>query len=67
MKPPFKVGDRIELESMTDDPCPIPVGTQGTVTRVTWTDFNSHWQVGVKWDNGRGLNMIVPPDRARKL
>jgi hypothetical protein len=53
-------GDRIRLVAMLDDPDPIPPGTTGTVTGVrqqrTWA------QVDVKWDNGRMLMLVVPPD-----
>ena len=53
-------GDRIRLLAMPDDPDPIPPGATGTVTAVrqqrTWA------QVDVKWDNGRTLMLVVPPD-----
>jgi hypothetical protein len=55
-----QLGDRIRLLAMTDDPDPIPPGTTGTVAAVrhqrTWS------QVDVKWDNGRTLMLVVPPD-----
>ena len=55
-----KPGDRIRLVAMLDDPDPIPPGTTGTVVSVrtqgTWA------QVDVKWDNGRTLMLVVPPD-----
>jgi hypothetical protein len=50
-----RVGDRIELISMPEEPDPIPPGTRGTV------------QYGVKWDNGRGLSLCVPPDEFKIL
>ncbi|NLS92727.1 MAG: DUF4314 domain-containing protein [Planctomycetaceae bacterium] len=56
-----KPGDRIRLLAMNDDPDPIEPGTTGTVVSVrqqgTWA------QVDVKWDNGRTLMLVVPPDR----
>lgn len=56
-----KPGDRIRLLAMPDDPDPIPPGATGTVVSVrqqgTWA------QVDVKWDNGRTLMLVVPPDR----
>jgi hypothetical protein len=60
------VGSRIELIEMPDDPDPVPPGTCGTITAVTnltsiFTDES--FQLQVDWDNGRTLNMIVPPDR----
>jgi len=63
MKSPHP-GDRIELLSMPKDPDPVPVGSTGTVAFV-----NEHgsgpraWlQIGVDWDNGRSLMLVVPPD-----
>jgi hypothetical protein len=54
-------GDRIRLVAMLDDPDPIAPGTTETVTTVrqhgTWS------QVDVKWDNGRTLMLVVPPDQ----
>ena len=58
-------GDRIRLVAMSDDPDPIPSGTTGTVVGVrhqrTWA------QVDVKWDNGRTLMLVVPPDQFEVL
>jgi len=55
-----KPGDRIRLVAMLDDPDPILPGATGTVVSVrqqgTWA------QVDVKWDNGRALMLVVPPD-----
>lgn len=36
----------------------IPVGTMGT---VTWIGDNEYKQIGVNWDNGRGL-CLLPHD-----
>jgi hypothetical protein len=65
-------GDRIELLEMgrekdgRPDPCPIPIGSKGTVRRVTklWDDRH---QIGIEWDPKvqRSLALIVPPDRYR--
>ena len=57
-----KVGNRIRLIAMPDDPNPIPVGTEGTVTKVTHIEFMGFTQVAVKWDNGSGLMLSMPPD-----
>ena len=58
--------DRIELIRMDNDPTPVPVGTKGTVTYVT--DLGrGETQVGVKWDNGRSLSLILPHDEAVKI
>lgn len=64
-----KVGDRIELVRMADDPDPVRPGTRGTVDYVSrmMNDGRNrpYWQVGVKWDDGRGLMLVVPPDLFR--
>lgn len=62
---PFFEGDRIRLDQMDHDPCPIPVATTGTVRACIWAI--DRWQVVVKWDIERSLNMAVPPDEATKL
>lgn len=63
-----KVGDRIELLSMPDDPYPIEPGTTGTVTRVsdllTYGPKPCH-QVSVDWDAPRSLSLCIPPDSVR--
>lgn len=62
-----KIGDRIRLISMgDDDPCPIEPGTCGTVHHLF--DATGKWpepwqQIGVVWDNGRRLSLVVPPDK----
>ena len=63
------IGARIELIAMPDDPAPIPSGTKGTVTRVTDTSFMKPGtsQISVDWDDGRGLMLVVPPDRFRVI
>lgn len=65
----LKIGDRIELLAMPDDPCPIPVGSQGTVETVIHVHLWSErfTQVLVKWDSGRTLSLIMPPDEVRVL
>ena len=61
-----KVGDRVELVDMPNDPAPIPVGERGTVQRVqSFGDGSAH--VAVAWDNGRRLNLCVPTDRFKIL
>ena len=57
----LKVGDRIRLIQMVDDPDPIPTGTMGTVTEI---HIHSDWtQVAVSWENGRMLMLSSPPDK----
>ena len=55
------VGKRIKLIEMKDDPCPIPVGTEGTV--VSACEVLSSTQITVKWDIHRSLSLVCPPDR----
>ena len=65
MQPQLKVGDRVRLLSMTDDPDPIPAGTTGKVVGVY---LLSDWtQVDVDWDNGRSLMLSIPPDEVERL
>lgn len=63
--PPFEEGDRIQLTRMDHDPCPIPIGTQGTVRICRWAV--DRWQISVKWDIDRSLNLVMPPDQATKI
>ena len=65
----IKDGDRIKLVRMDNDPDPVQPGTTGTVLdasevklgRESWT------QVSVKWDNGRCLSCVCPPDIIEKI
>lgn len=56
-----KVGDRIRLDAMPDDPDPLPAGSTGRVVEVT--HFGDWSQLVVNWDSGRCLCLSVPPDR----
>ena len=66
-----RIGDRIELVAMPDDPDPIFVGEQGTVDDVQdLSDFSKEkecYQISVKWDSGRTLSLMAPPDQFRIL
>ncbi len=55
-----KVGDRIRLVAMPQDPDPVPIGSLGTVVTI----YNhGHWaQIDVDWDNGRNLMLSLPDD-----
>jgi len=65
--PDLKEGDRIALIRMgADDPDPIEPGTEGTVLFVSELGIGEY-QIVMNWDNGRKLNLCVPPDRYRKV
>lgn len=58
----YPVGTRVVLEAM-EDPQRPPIGTMGTVRYVD--DVGS---IGVAWDNGSGLNVVLDAgDRVRKI
>jgi hypothetical protein len=60
--PPLPLkGARLRLLEMPDDPDPIPVGMTGTV--VSAVNLRGSIQIIVRWDNGRSLNLVCPPDR----
>jgi len=61
----FNIGDRIELVRMGPDPDPIPVGSTGTIDFIG--TFQGSTQIGVDWDNGRALLVILPEDTIRKI
>lgn len=54
IKKMYPTGTRIELISTMDDMQGVEGGTQGTVTGVD--DIGT---IHMKWDNGRGLGLIV--------
>jgi hypothetical protein len=60
----ISVGDRVRLLHMPDDPDPIPAGSVGTVQLITDLHFSAEPQVQflIKWDNGRSLSCVCPPD-----
>ncbi len=64
MKEPPRIGNRIRLLSMPDDPDPIAVGQTGTVKGVALHNAGKdRWfQIDVSWDNGRTLMLVSPPD-----
>lgn len=59
-----KIGQKIELIRMDNDPNPIPVGTKGIVTKLNPMP-NNEVQICVKWENGRTLMLIYPEDKFR--
>jgi hypothetical protein len=64
MTHPFKVGDRIRLTKMDNDPDPIPVGTTGRIKSIS--DLTPHREqilaVSVNWDIDRHLSLSWPED-----
>jgi hypothetical protein len=58
----LKHGDRIRLIRMQRDPDPVPPGTCGTVDNVVNWHGQGYIVQMVSWDNGRTLNLSVPPD-----
>jgi hypothetical protein len=71
-KEPCKVGDRIRLLEMQDDPDPIEPGTTGTVTGVhrfhgLGPKLDGSWQISVNWDVSRSLALCYPPDHFEVL
>jgi hypothetical protein len=60
---PVRIGDRIRLVAMRDDPAPQQVGELGTVTGYRRNGGGEGWfQIDVAWDNGRSLMLASPPD-----
>ncbi len=66
-----KVGDRIRLLKMDDDPCPLPVGATGTIKATFPQPAQRHgpgpWtQYHIEWDaphEKRSLMLCCPPDQ----
>lgn len=54
-----RVGDRVRITgAMPEEPNPLPVGTEGTVTWVGQWISDLTRQVGVDWDNGSRLLLL---------
>ena len=64
----YKKDDRVMLLRMGNDPHPIESGTTGTVTYYSSDAFGpGRSQIGVRWDNGRTLAVILPEDAITKI
>lgn len=57
IKEQYPVGTRVRLNSMSDDPQPVPPGTEGEITGC-----NDAGQLLMKWSNGRSLSLIPGVD-----
>lgn len=58
----YPAGTRIMLDSMGDDPLPVPNGTKGTVVAV-----DDIGQLHVNFDNGRCLGICPEVDSFHKI
>ena len=56
-----KVGKRVELIEMYDDPQAIEPGTKGTIVHIGGDVIN------VNWDNGRRLGLIMDVDKFKVI
>lgn len=53
------IGDRVKMTGvMQDDPAPMEVGAEGTVTYVNEAAYGMPGQIMVDWDNGRTLILL---------
>jgi hypothetical protein len=63
----LKIGTRIRMIHMPDDPCPIEPGTEGTITYTeeSFSLMKNRYLAayGVAWDNGRTLKVLEGIDR----
>ena len=60
INPKLKVGDRVQILHMEDEMDIIPMGTWGIVERVS--NVMDEDIYGVKWDNGKTLNILSTAD-----
>lgn len=57
IKEQYPVGTHVRLNSMSDDPQPVPPGTEGEITGC-----DDAGQLLMKWSNGRSLSLIPGVD-----
>ncbi|WP_169816119.1 DUF4314 domain-containing protein [Nocardia miyunensis] len=50
------VGDRVRITGPMDDPAPLDIGEEGTVTAVLPHSWGT--QIFVSWDSGRHLILV---------
>lgn len=57
----YPTGTEVVLESVMDDPNPVPVGTKGIVTHIDDTGT-----IHVNWEDGRSLGCLLGVDSVVK-
>ena len=55
------IGARVRIIEMPNDPNPVPRGTEGTINYIGKFPGPGQ-QIGVAWDNGSTLMLIVGED-----
>lgn len=58
--PKVKIGDRVVCIQMQDDNASVPIGTKGTVQKISKDPWGT--QIEVKWDNGSTLALLDDVD-----
>lgn len=56
-QPPHPPGTRIRLLEMPNDPCPVPIGSTGTIV-----EHSNAAQLWVDWDGPYSLTLLVGVD-----